>query len=148
MKKMFAKLGMPSLLSLAFLLGGLFFGANSAQAQQTLTGTPGTSNLIKTTGTWKTVTEALAALNSEITNIGQTLATSAPSNGAQLKMKMTVYAEIVSDLEVGAEVPVAAYDNYHEVAPAAGVDSRPATPGLNNGDWINLYNDMLELLTQ
>ncbi len=147
MKKMFAKLGMPSLLSMAFLLGGLFFGANSAQAQQTLTGAPGSSNLIKISGSWKSVNDALAALNSEITYIDQTLASSAPSNGLQLKMKMTVYAEIVKDLEVGAEVPVAAYDNYYEYAPAAGVDSRPATPGLNNGDWINLYNDMLELLT-
>ena len=147
MKKMFAKLGMPSLLSLAFLLGGLFFGANSAQAQQTLTGTPGTSNLIKTNGTWKNVAEALAALNSEITNIDQTLATSNPANVVQLKMKMTVYAGIVEDLEIGSEVPLAAYTNYHELAPAANVDANPPTPGMTSGDWINLYNDMLELLT-
>ena len=150
MKKMFAKLGMPSLLSLAFLLGGLFFGANSAQAQS-LVGTAGNSP-IKTTAPWKSVAAAKVALNNEIAYIDQTLATSTPSNGAALKMQMTIYTAIVKDLEIGVEVPVAAYNNFYHFSPTGpqnqSVDGNPAIPGITNGDWTNIYSNMLGVLAQ
>lgn len=152
MKKMFAKLGMPSLLSLAFLLGGLFFGTNSAQAQ-TLTGQAGASTSpIKTSAPWKAVGAAKDALNAEITYISQTLSNSAPSNGTALKMKMTIYIGIVKDLEVGVEVPVAGYNNFYRYSPTGpnnqSVDANPTVPGMSTNDWNNIYSDMLGVLAQ
>lgn len=149
MKKMFAKLGMPSLLSLAFLLGGLFFGANSAQAQ-TLTG-PATSSPFKVNATWKDVGTALSALNTEITYLNQTLDIGTP-NAPQLKMKLTIYTGIAKDLEIGEEVPVAGYNNYYRYSPTGpqnqSVDANPVIPGLTASDWTIIYNDMLGVLAQ
>jgi hypothetical protein len=145
MKKMFAKLGMPSLLSVAFLLGGLFFGATSAQAQTTTAGAP--TPLIKTTGTWKSVPAAIATLNVQIAQIGQVLANSTPSNGTQLKVTMTIYKEIVIDLEQGIDTEKAAFTNYHEFAPGTGPVAHEAYP-LSNGDWSNIFNEMVSQLTQ
>ncbi len=152
MKKMFAKLGMPSLLSLAFLLGGLFFGANSAQAQ-TLTGPAGVSaSPIKTTAPWKDVASAKVALNAEISYLDNALSNNQAGNASAAKIKMVIYQDIVKDLEIGVEVPVAAYNNYYRYSPTGpdnqSVDANPVLPGVSNNDWNTIYNDMLGVLAQ
>src|SRR5690348_2769492 len=111
MKKMFAKLGMPSLLSLAFLLGGLLFGATSVSAQTTAT--PQNTGPIKTLGAWKNSSDAKDALLQQIDALNLTLNNGA-SNPNMLKVKLTIYQDIVVSLEEGVPVPDAALANFNK----------------------------------
>jgi hypothetical protein len=143
MKKMFAKLGMPSLLTLAFLLSGMFFGAN-LQAQA-LTAASLNSGGIKVAATWKNSSEALQILDAEIASLDQTL--SANGGPSSLKMKLTIYKEIKSLLESGLSVQVAAATAFYHYAPNGASDRAAAYPSINQGDWSVIYNNMISLLT-
>jgi hypothetical protein len=143
MKKLFAKLGMNSLLTVALVLGGLFFSANSAQAQ-TLTGAQQTTSGIKTTATWKNSNDALAVLNGEIQYLDQILTT--PSATLTEKFKFEIYTEIRTNLESGLEVPKAALAGFYQHAPGSMEDTQ-VTPGMPQAAWTSIYNDMIGLLT-
>lgn len=145
MKKMFAKLEMPSILSLVFLLGGLLFSVNNVSAQNTQSQTSGTVFKIKTTGTWKSTNVAISALQQEINALGQLMNTN-PGNISEVKMRFIIYSEILSQIEGGKEISAAAYDTYYKYAPASGVDGHPATPGISQAAWSAIYTDMVNLL--
>jgi catalase (peroxidase I) len=142
MKKLFAKLGMNSLLTVALVLGGLFFSANSAQAQ-TLTGAQQTTSGIKTTATWKNSNDALQALQDELTYI-ETSLNNSPTN--ELKAKFYIYTDIKGNLESGMEVPNAALAGFYQHAPGSMEDTQ-VTPGMPQAAWTSVYNDMIGLLT-
>lgn len=148
MKKMFAKIGMPSILSLVFLLGGLFFGANTAQAQQ-LTDAPTTSVIKLPNGlSWKSKSDAVNALQTEINNIAQELNGGNASDPLYLKMQATVYYGTRTMLENGNDVPTSALNGFYAVAPSQGLDSSQNTPGMSQNDWSAIYNDLIYLLTE
>jgi hypothetical protein len=142
MKKMFAKLGMPSLLTLAFLLFGMFFGSN-LQAQALTAAAPNTGN-IKVLANWKTSTNALQALASEIASLDAIL--SSTGGTPALKMKYTIYVETKSLLEGGLEVPVAATTAFYHYAPGAGTDAAVDSP-LNQSEWNSIYSSLISLLS-
>lgn len=142
---MFAKLGMPSILSLVFLLGGLLFSANSVSAQATLNSGQAPSP-IKTNATWKSSTAAKDALQAEIDGYTQLIDSSNPGNLLQIKMKILVYEAVVANLETGVDVANAAFAGYYKYAPGAHVDNQ-AVFGMSNNDWSTLYVDMVTALT-
>ncbi|MBU6341324.1 MAG: hypothetical protein KGS48_07520 [Bacteroidetes bacterium] len=148
MKKMFAKIGMPSILSLVFLLGGLFFSSNTAQAQK-LVDPAGTSVIKLPNGlTWKSKGAAVTALQTEINNIAQELNSGSASNPLYLKMQATVYLGTSERLDNGMDVPTAALNGFYAVAPAQGLDSSHNTPGMSQSDWNAIYNDLIALLSE
>jgi hypothetical protein len=148
MKKMFAKIGMPSILSLVFLLGGLFFSANTAQAQQ-LTDAPASSVIKLPNGlSWKSKGDAVNALQTEITSIAQELNGGGATNPIYLKMQATVYSGTLTLLENGTDVPTAALNGFYAVAPSQGLDSSHNTPGMSQNDWNAIYNDLIILLSE
>lgn len=143
MKKVFAKLGMPSALAMVFLFGGLFLGSNSAAAQGTIASGQATSP-IKTTGTWATPSEAINVLTLEINALMPVLdANPTPA----LKMEIYVYETILGMIEGGLPVPNAAYNAFYSISPTAGVDGNPSVSGISTNDWNTIYNNMLDLLT-
>jgi len=144
---MFAKLAIPSILSLVFMLSGLFFGANSASAQ-TLSSQPVVAQQIKINGAWKSVGDAAAALQQEINTLDQILANSNPSNVEELKMRLTIYSEILVAIQDGTPIPVAAYNAFYKYKPINGVDVIPPTPGIPQFTWNAIYADMINLLLQ
>ncbi|MEI6411398.1 MAG: hypothetical protein WCR52_18560 [Bacteroidota bacterium] len=148
MKKMFAKIGMPSILSLVFLLGGLFFSANTAQAQQ-LTDAPASSVIKLPNGlTWKSQSNAVNALQAEVNSIAQELNSGNANNPLYLKMQATVYSGTITRLESGSDVPTSALNGFYAVAPAQGLDSSHNTPGMSQNDWNAIYNDLITLLSE
>ena len=143
MKKMFAKLGMPSLLTLAFLLCGMFFGS-SLQAQ-TLTVAPTNNNTgIKVNANWKTSGQASTALEAAIAQLDQTLSSGLGTPAT--KMTFAVYSEVKSLLESGLSVPEATITGYNKFAPG-GAD-RGNDSGLSQGEWTNIYNGLLSVVSQ
>ena len=139
---MFAKLGMPSLLTLAFLVFGMFFGSN-LQAQALTVAAPNTGN-IKILANWKASTAALQALAAEIASLDVIL--SSTGGTPALKMKYTIYAETKALLEGGLEVPVAATTAFYHYAPGAGTDAAVDSP-LNQSEWNLIYSNLINLLT-
>jgi hypothetical protein len=142
MKKMFAKLGMPSLLTLAFLLCGMFFGS-SLQAQ-TLTVASTNTGGIKVNANWKTSGQASTAFEAAIAQLDQTL--SSGLGTPSTKMTLAVYTEVKALLESGLSVPEAAITGYNKFAPG-GAD-RGNDSGLSQGEWTNIYNGLLSVVSQ
>lgn len=139
---MFAKLGMPSLLTLAFLLFGMFFGSN-LQAQALTAVAPNSGN-IKILANWKTSSDALQALAAEIASLDAIL--SSTGGTPALKMKYSIYEEAKSLLEGGLSVPVAATTAFYQYAPAPGTDGAVGS-ALNQSEWNLIYNNLISLLS-
>jgi hypothetical protein len=140
MKNLFAKLGVGSILSMTFLLGGLLFCTTSVQAQSVSGAAP--SGPIKTLGTWKTVDDATTAVTNALSQINTSLDNGSYPNVAKGKYKVAIYQGIYNSLSHGVSVPDAAFQNYYQFAPTPGVD-RPSVQGLNASDWSAIYTEML-----
>lgn len=148
MKKLFIKLGMPGLLSMLFLLGGLLLGANTASAQSSKLTNPDPLSPIKIGANlqWLSSGDVIDALQAQIVGFENLLETSSPGNTLQIKMKLLVFEGIIASIESGLDVPSAAFHNYYEYAPAPFKDYQQIF-GMSNNDWTELYNDMIALLT-
>jgi hypothetical protein len=143
MKKLFIKPGSTLLLSVVFLLSGLFFCTTSADAQ-TVNGTQQTVG-IKTNKQWLTENQATTALQTALTDLTN-LINAGPSNPTKVKAQIYVYNEILARLSNGASTPDASTQGYYHYAPNAGSDTS-AFQGLTGSDWSGIYNDMITLLT-
>jgi hypothetical protein len=143
MKKLFAKLGMPSLMTVALVLGGLFFSSSSAQAQ-TLTGSQQPNTGIKTTATWKNSSAATQVLTAEIQYLDGLL--QGPNGTLESKMKYEIYLSVRTNIENGLEVPKAALAGFYQHAPGQMEDDQ-VTPGMSAAAWTSIYNSMIDLLT-
>ena len=133
---------MPSLLTLAFLLCGMFFGS-SLQAQSLTAATINTGG-IKVNANWKTSGQASTALEAAIAQLDQTL--SSGLGTPSTKMTFAVYSEVKSLLESGLSVPEATITGYNKFAPG-GAD-RGNDSGLSQGEWTNIYNGLLSVVSQ
>lgn len=143
MKKLFATMGLPAVMTVVFLLGGLFFGAVDAQAQ-TVTGSQPTSP-IKAAVTWKTPQEVVPILQQELDFLSQQMAN--PGYEIKYKYQFMIYEGIIIRIEAGMPVANAAYYSFYEFAPSnEGVNSQ-STPGITPAGWQAMYNDMISLLT-
>jgi len=140
MKNLFAKLGVGSIVSMAFLLGGLLFCTNSAQAQTVSGSAP--AGPIKTLGTWKSTADATTSISNNLALINNALDHGSYGNYAKGKMQVVIYQGVLNSLSDGMSVQDAVFQNYYQYAPAPGLD-RPADANLTISDWSAIYTELL-----
>lgn len=132
MKKVIAKLGLTTVMTGLILLCGLVFGAQNAQAQ----------TITKTADAWATPSEALGLLQQQIETFDNLLNQGA---GAEIKVRMGLYREVVDMINNGQAVPKAVELSYQNASRVNDYSNVPAAPFTTN-QWSTVYTELSDLL--
>lgn len=143
MKKVLVKMSLMAVM----VFSGLMLVTNSAQAQTSATLTSiGQQTDVKTAGTFKSASEAanilLQAIQSKEFQLTQLVEGSYVAT--IVKTEHSLYSNVYESILNGVPVSKAFKTRYTEMAP--GHDSSPSSP-LNASDWQQIYNNLLDLLT-
>lgn len=143
MKKVFVKMSLMALM----VFSGLMLVSNSAQAQTSATLTSiGQQTDVKTAGTFKNGSEAANILLQAMQSKEFQLTQLAEGSYAAtiVKTEHSLYSNVYESILNGVSVSLAFKTRYNEMAP--GHDSSPVSP-LSANDWQQIYNNLLDLLT-
>lgn len=145
MNKFFAKLGMPSVLAVLFLLGGMLLGSDvQAQTIKQAAG-PGIIKAgVSANFSWVTPNVAISRLNAEVAVMQAQI--DAGNTSTVLQTKAKLYEAIVYSLEKGWDTGVSVNSNYGEAAQINDMGQKTLTPGVSNSDWASIYQGLVDLL--
>jgi hypothetical protein len=146
MKKVFAnwKMSFAALL----LVGGLMLVSNSAQAQSGLVTANSNYPDVKGAGTWVLEAEALTLLHAEMTGQIEQALEQLPPSGQQYifwKHKAMLYSMVYSSIQEGINTSKAFRINYDRMAGAP--HQEPVISALSQSEWQQIFNEMVDLLT-
>ena len=145
MKKVFAnwKMSMTTL----FLVGGLMFVSNTAQAQLSST-LSGSVDIKGVTGTWESQSTALQLLLNEINGPIATALEQLPVQSSQFivwKYKGLLYEQVYNSIAQGVPVSKAVRVNYEHLSGASNIE--PVLSPLSPAEWQIIFNELVDLLT-
>jgi hypothetical protein len=146
MKKVFANWKMS--LATLLLVGGLMIVSNSAQAQGGLITSNNDTPDVKGAGTWVLEADALALLEGELQgNIATALETLPPSGQQYIfwKYKAMLFEAVHASIKGGINTSKAFRVNYDRMAGAS--HQEPVISALSQAEWQQIFNEMVDLLT-